>query len=76
MKFFIYLLSVISNHRLEHKHEFNWEDIKILDIEPSYQKRIISKVYIKKQSRSLNKQSNTELLFDDYLCILNLIFSV
>jgi len=41
-------VSVISNHRLEHKHEFNWEDIKILDTEPSYQKRIISEmVYIK-----------------------------
>jgi len=34
-------LSVISNHRLEQKHKFNWEDIKILDIEPSYKKKIL-----------------------------------
>jgi len=28
-------LSVISNHRLENDHEMNWNDVKIVDNEPS-----------------------------------------
>jgi len=44
------LLSVVSNHRLEHNHEMNWSETTILDIEPSFTKRIVSEmVHIKKQ---------------------------
>jgi len=37
-------LSVISNHRLEKDHEMNWNDVKIVDKEPSYSKRLISEM--------------------------------
>jgi len=48
--------SVISEHRLNFNHEFEWENIKIMDNEQSYQKRIISEmVHIKKQQNGLNK---------------------
>jgi len=66
-------LSVISNHRLETNHEMNWNDIKIVDNEPSYSKRLISEmIHIKKQSYDLNKQSDTELL-DTYLPMIELL---
>jgi len=69
------LLSVVSNHRLEHNHEMNWSEATILDIEPSFTKRMFSEmVHIKKQKSALNKQSDTDLLSDAYLPIIN-IFS-
>jgi len=65
------ILSVISNHKLENNHEMNWDEAKILDIEPSYTKRIVSEmIHIKKQSKGLNKQSDTDLLSEIYLPII------
>lgn len=37
------LLSEVSNHRLS-GHEFNWDDIFILDKECTYRKRLISEM--------------------------------
>jgi len=65
------ILSVISNHILENNHEMNWNGAQILDIEPSFTKRIVSEmIHIKKQSKGLNKQSDTDLLSDTYLPII------
>jgi len=67
-------LSVVSKHRLEHNHEMNWSETTILDIEPSYSKRIVSEmIHIKKQKNALNKQSDTDLLSDTYLPIINIL---
>jgi len=64
-------LSVVSNHRLEHNHDMNWDEAKILDMESSYIKRTVSEmIYIKRQGNSLNKQSDTDLLPDVYLPII------
>jgi len=58
--------SVISTHRLQ-DHDFDWNNIHILDNEPSWYKRIISEmIHIKTQSNELNKQSDTEILSDSY----------
>ena len=66
--------SVITRHRLELNHDFNWEQTKILDEECSYYKRLTSEmVHIGRQSNGLNKQSDTELLSDIYIPILNLL---
>ncbi|XP_011859630.1 PREDICTED: uncharacterized protein LOC105557094 [Vollenhovia emeryi] len=66
--------SVISCHRMDASREFDWESVAILDEEPSYHKRLISeKIHIKRQVNSLNKQSDTELLSEEYLPILNLL---
>jgi len=66
------LLSVVSNHRLEYNHEMNWSGVAILDKESSYVKRIVSEmVHIKRQSNGLNKQSDTDLLSDAYLPIID-----
>jgi len=67
------ILSVISDHRLDCDHEMNWNGVEIVDTEPSYGKRLISEmIYIKKQKHALNKQSDTELLSDIYLPIMEL----
>jgi len=68
------LLSVVSKHILECNHEMDWKRTVILDKEPSYTKRIISEmIYIKRQHIGLNKQSDTDLLSDAYLPIINIL---
>lgn len=51
------LHSVISSHQYNHEHDLNWmNDIRILDSEPFYKKRSISKmIFIKNESHSINK---------------------
>jgi len=66
--------SVISEHRLNLNHDFDWQNVRIIDNERSYHKRIISEmVHIKKQQHGINKQGDTELLPMSYLPILELL---
>jgi len=66
------VLSVVSNHRIEHCHEMNWGEAAILDRESSYIKRTVSEmIYIKRQCNSLNKQSDTDLLPEVYQPIID-----
>ncbi|KYM95528.1 hypothetical protein ALC62_13958 [Cyphomyrmex costatus] len=54
--------SVITNHRLQFSHDFNWDNIKILDKEISLNKRLISEmIHIRKQKNSLNLQTRNFL---------------
>jgi len=47
--------SVISEHKLEFGHDFDWGNIKILDEELYLGKKLISEMfYIKKQTNSIN----------------------
>jgi len=65
-------LSVITQHRLEFNHEFEWDNPIILDKEKQYYKRLISEmIYIKLQNNSLNLQTDTEVLEHVYVEILN-----
>jgi len=64
--------SVISEHILNHNHNFDWDNTVILDREPRFYKRIISEmIHIKEQNFSLNLNSDTELLDESYFDILN-----
>jgi len=63
--------SVISNHRLESGHEFNWSETRILDRESSYAKRLVSEMVFIKRQNGLNKQSDTDLLPNAYLPIID-----
>jgi len=59
--------SVITDHRLEFKHEFNWDKVEVLDEEKNYNKRLISEmIHIKKQKLGLNLKKDTELLHPIY----------
>jgi len=67
-------LLVISNHRLEKNHEFNWSETRILDRNLSRVKRLVSEmVFIKKQQNGLKKQNDTDLLSDAYLPIIDFL---
>jgi len=64
--------SVITEHRINLSHEFNWDNVEILDKEQFLSKRLISEmIYIKRQKNSLNLQSDTECLDDGIITILN-----
>ncbi|KYN19367.1 hypothetical protein ALC57_08283 [Trachymyrmex cornetzi] len=64
-------LSVVSEHRLNLKHEFDWEGVDIMDSERwLYRRRVAEMFYIKLQKNSLNLQSDMEFLHDSYLPIL------
>lgn len=63
--------SVITDHRLNFDHEFEWDDIEILDREPFLKKRLLSEMmYIKRQNNSLNLQTDTDCLPDIYTTVL------
>ena len=63
---------MISEHRLQQNHSFDWENPKILDYEPNYFKRLISEmIHINEQKNRLNLKTDTELLDDCYSTIFN-----
>jgi len=65
--------SVITDHRLIYKHDFDWDNVQILDEEKNYNKRLISEmIFIKKQKSGLNAQTDTELLDPIYNDIFSL----
>jgi len=61
--------SVITEHRLEKNHEFDWDNPEILDRE-KYRRLISEMINIKSQKNTLNMQSDTELLQQTYVEIL------
>jgi len=64
--------SVITNHRVHHNHEFDWNKVEILDVERFYYKRIIAEViHIKRQIGGINLQTDTEGLDRRYITIFN-----
>lgn len=64
--------SVITDHRLEYNHDFDWDGVKVLDKEPMVAKRLTSEMlFIKRQNNSLNLQTDTELLPDIYATLIN-----
>ncbi|KYN14550.1 hypothetical protein ALC57_13247, partial [Trachymyrmex cornetzi] len=59
--------SVITEHRLEHTHDFDWDSVRILDQEQILNKRLISEmIFIRNQKNGLNIQSDTESLTKAY----------
>jgi len=64
--------SVITEHILELGHNFNWNNIKVLDTEPHYNKRLISEMlHIREQKKGINLHKDTEFLDESYFCLLN-----
>jgi len=59
--------SVITDHRLEFDHKFDWDNVEVLDEEINYNKRLISEmIHIKKQKQGLNLKKDTDLLHPIY----------
>jgi len=59
--------SVITDHCIEFDHEFDWDNVEVLDEELNYNKRLISEmIHIKKQKQGLNLKKDTDLLHPIY----------
>jgi len=64
--------SVVTEHTLQTSHSFDWKNVKILDRENNYFKRLISEmIHIKEQSHGLNSQKDIEFLDSAYFDILD-----
>ncbi|KMQ83798.1 hypothetical protein RF55_19076 [Lasius niger] len=62
--------SVLTDHRLKN-YEFTWDKVEVLDEERIYGKRLMSEIiFIKRQTNSLNLQSDTENLHHAYLTLV------
>jgi len=61
---------------IENNHTFNWHNVKIMDYETNYFKRLISEmIYIKAQDNGLNSVDDIECLDPSYFNVLTKIFS-
>ena len=66
--------SVITEHRINYNHSFDWDNPEILDYEQNYYKRLISEmIHIKAQKNSINLNSDTEYLDVSYFDLLDRI---
>ena len=66
--------SVISKHRLEYGHDFDWNGFNILHTEKHVKKREIAEMFfIKKQNNNINSQRDTENLNDIYNKIIKVV---
>ncbi|KAM0724705.1 hypothetical protein ACS0PU_009089 [Formica fusca] len=64
--------SVITDHRLEFDHDFDWDHVRILDSEKYLNKRLISEMlFIRRQINGLNLQTDTEGLHQTYITALD-----
>ncbi|EZA47392.1 hypothetical protein X777_16331 [Ooceraea biroi] len=65
--------SVVSTHRLNNNHEFDFSSPMVLHNEKYYKKRDISEMFfIKKYKNNINLQKDTERLPDVYNGIIDL----
>ncbi|KYN39513.1 hypothetical protein ALC56_06006, partial [Trachymyrmex septentrionalis] len=61
-------LLLLTDHHINFDHNFRWNEVKILDSESLYNKKLVSEmVHIKRQKQGLNKQNETESLPESYL---------
>lgn len=57
------VLSVFTEHRLKTGHDFSWNDVKVLDKENFFTKRLISEMlHIKLQDNPINIMADTDKL--------------
>ena len=62
---------MITKHRIEFEHDFDWENVAILDEERFLNKCLISEcLHILMQQNSLNLRSDTESVHQTYIQLL------
>jgi len=65
-------VSVITNYVVHHNHEIDWNNVKVLNVEKYYHKRLVSEMlHIKRQRNGLNLQTDTDCLDRGYTSIFN-----
>ena len=67
-------LSVVSKHKIEFNHDFDWANPKILHNEKHIRKREIAEMFfIKKNNNTLNLQKDTDNLNNIYDLIIKVV---
>ena len=65
--------SVVSLHITEHKHDMDWDNVKIIDKETNYYKRLIAEtIHIKQQTNGLNNKEDCDMLDHSYFPLLEI----
>jgi len=68
---------VVTQHMVKYNHFFDWKDVRILDSESNYNKRLISEMlHIKEQSNGINLKKDTEFLDELYYCLLDILSNI
>lgn len=66
--------SVVSKHKVEFNHDFNWESPTILHTEKYLRRREIAEMFfIKKFNNTINLQKDTEKLTNVYDKIIKIV---
>ena len=69
--------SVVSVHEREKLHEFDWNNIKILDQEANYNKRLLSEmIHINRERNSINRKEDVLNLSTTYFSLLRIFNSL
>jgi len=67
-------VSVITNHVMHYNYDINWNNVKVLDVEKYYHKRLVSEMlHVKRQRNGLNLQTDTDYLDRGCTSIFNYI---
>jgi len=70
----VFIHRFITDHMQKFSHSFDWDNIKILDSEPNFYKRLVSEMlHIKEHQNAINVQKDTELLDDAYFNVLDIL---
>ena len=63
---------VVTQHYIDNKHNFKWDNFSILDREPNYHKRNTSEVlHINTQLNPINLKEDSQSLFKPYLSVIH-----
>ena len=58
----------MTDNRLHHNHEFDWDNVAILDSKCNYKNRLMSEmIHIKRQKNDLNLHTDIEFLDKTYM---------
>ena len=66
--------AVVYQHTKNFSHEFDWNNVKIIDYESNYKKRIISEmIHIKCDKHNVNKKEDVKFLNFSYVPLLRIL---
>ena len=66
--------AVVYQHTKNFSHEFDWNNVKIIDYESNYKKRIISEmIHIKCNKHNVNKKEDVKFLNSSYVPLLRIL---
>ena len=66
--------AVVYQHITNFSHELDWNNVKIIDYESNYKKRLISEIiHIKCNKHNVNKKEDVKFLNSSYVPLLRIL---